>query len=523
MRSRELAALVVALLAVWQPSGARPQTSKGMTLVPVALPAPLGLPTSSAVEETDLISKGSSVLDAPAAPQSLPVDKRTGLTGNKEFPGFSGGDLGGSFGQNVPALSDAGLGAEFGKGSPGFSVKGPGSDLGAGSPGLSVGSGAGFGAGAGAGFGAGSGAGFGAGSGAGFGAGSGAGFGAGSGAGFGAGSGAGFGAGSGAGFGAGSGAGFGAGSGAGFGAGSGAGSGFSTGSGTDFGVELSAGADVGLGVGSPKVPLPSQGGLDIKVDDQSFSTSGIGPSKVPLPGTSKIGAVDSLLNHPKTSGGGALGKVISGHSSAGGGGVLNLLSSLITGLSGTGSLAHKNPLSALGLGSQTLQSFVQLASASADDIGRETNFGLRLLGDEVEFQGQQRLKKVLKGVQQAGRTVGAVGQNTYRGVLQTKDSLGNLAVGTVHNLGEFADHSVTASFDKVSDTLGAFGRLLHDLKTAFLKSIIAQAEAGKVLVDNQSKTTSGAVKEILDDNREVIRDNIRAITGLKKEISSKRI
>nr|XP_045600525.1 spidroin-1-like [Procambarus clarkii] len=499
MRSRELAALVVALLAVWQPSGARPQTSKGMTLVPVALPAPLGLPTSSAVEETDLISKGSSVLDAPAAPQSLPVDKRTGLTGNKEFPGFSGGDLGGSFGQNVPALSDAGLGEEFGKGSPGFSVKGPGSDLGAGSPGLSVGSGAGFGAGAGAGFGAGSGAGFGAGSGAGFGAGSGAGFGAGSGAGFGAGSGAGF------------------------GAGSGAGSGFSTGSGTDFGVELSAGSDVGLGVGSPKVPLPSQGGLDIKVDDQSFSTSGIGPSKVPLPGTSKIGAVDSLLNHPKTSGGGALGKVISGHSSAGGGGVLNLLSSLITGLSGTGSLAHKNPLSALGLGSQTLQSFVQLASASADDIGRETNFGLRLLGDEVEFQGQQRLKKVLKGVQQAGRTVGAVGQNTYRGVLQTKDSLGNLAVGTVHNLGEFADHSVTASFDKVSDTLGAFGRLLHDLKTAFLKSIIAQAEAGKVLVDNQSKTTSGAVKEILDDNREVIRDNIRAITGLKKEISSKRI
>nr|XP_045600615.1 uncharacterized protein LOC123759546 [Procambarus clarkii] len=470
MRARVLASVVVALLAVWQPSAARPQTSQPSDIAHV--------PISSGVEGPDLILDGTPIVDVrvggvpavdvPVNPQTLSVHKRTGRSAIPGSSGLSAGDPGPNFGQNLPALSGGGTG------SSGFTVQ---SDavFGAASSGFPGGSGIGSG---------------------------------------------GFGGGSseltGAGFGAGS-AGF---SGE-FGAGSAAPSAVLSDAGTGGGISLGSavsGSSGTFGTQDIDVPISSQGSLRVEV---------------PSPGASVKVDVDSFANLPQSSGEGALGKFVgilkqggssgSGQSSSGGGGILNVLSSLLSGSAGSVTQVNKNPLSALGLGQDTLQSFVQIASSSADDIARETNFGLRLLGDEVEFQGQQRLKQALRGVQQAGRTVGAVGQNTYRGVLQTKDSLGSLASGTVQNLGEFADDSVTASFDKVSDTLGAFGRLLHDLKTAFFKNIIAHAEAGQELVDNQSKTTSGAVEEIIDDKRNIARDNIRAITGLKKEIKSKRI
>ncbi|XP_053643460.1 fibroin heavy chain-like [Cherax quadricarinatus] len=388
--------------------------------------------------------------------------------------------LGKAFGASLPGLAAGGSGFSGGV-STDFATK------------LSVGVGPSHGAGAG----------FAAGAGVGHGVGAGLGHGVGAGVGHGVGAGVGHGAG--VGFSAGAGVGHGAGAGISAGADFGVGAGFSAGGAVDHkvGAGISAGAGVGHGAGSAVISSVIPGA-------KKTTTVNVG---VPHTGGdgNHVGKLFSVLTQ------GAAGAT--GHSSAGGG-VLNLLSSLVGGITGEGG---KNILGALGLGPETLQSFVQIASSSADDIAREANLGLRFVGDEIQFQGEQRLKQALRGVQQAGRTTALVGQNTYRGVLQKTDSLSDLARGTVHNVGTYADKSVAASFDKVSDTLGAFGRLFHDLKVAFLDNIIKKGEAAKELVDEQSKTKAVAVEEIIGGVRDVTRDNIRAITGLKKSVKNTRI
>ncbi|XP_042240299.1 collagen alpha-2(IV) chain-like [Homarus americanus] len=196
-----------------------------------------------------------------------------------------------------------------------------------------------------------------------------------------------------------------------------------------------------------------------------------------------------------------------GHSSSGGGVLRGLLSSIV----GRGS--KSNPLRALGLGPETLSSFAQLASSNVDDISRSSNLGLRFIGDELQFQGEEKIKDVFDGVREAGLTAAIVGQNSYRGLLRGRGSVGDLAKGTATNVGRFAEDTVGATYDRVEDTLGAFGRLARDLKLAFLNSLITKGQATRTLVSDQSETKSKAVEGIISNKKAVATDNIRAITG----------
>lgn len=198
-------------------------------------------------------------------------------------------------------------------------------------------------------------------------------------------------------------------------------------------------------------------------------------------------------------------------SSSGGG----LLGALISQLAGGGH-TPPNILGALGLGHDALNSFAQIASSSVGNIARESNLGLKFVGDEIQYQGEEKLRNTFRGIQEAGRIAGEVGHNSYRGVLRKKNVLEKLAKDTVGNVGTFADEAVVASVDKVSESANAFLRLFRDLKGAFLDALIAKSQAKKRLVDAQTATKSGAVDGVLSAKSEVLRGNIRAVTNFSK-------
>ncbi|XP_068238771.1 uncharacterized protein [Palaemon carinicauda] len=172
-------------------------------------------------------------------------------------------------------------------------------------------------------------------------------------------------------------------------------------------------------------------------------------------------------------------------------------------------------LSAIGLGEDAIGDLVQVASSGLDDLARETSAGIRLAQDEVRFQANEKVRQFINNLQQTGRTVGAIGQNTYRSLLQKKDALAKLLVGVVTNLGRYINTSVGDTFEKVGNTANVFGRFFNDLKVGLLNSLIAKGENVRELVSGTVGTVGSALRDFTSAAQSAAEDNIRAITGLK--------
>ncbi|XP_063599133.1 mucin-19-like [Penaeus indicus] len=173
-------------------------------------------------------------------------------------------------------------------------------------------------------------------------------------------------------------------------------------------------------------------------------------------------------------------------------------------------------LDVLGLGRDFIDGLVQMAATNLDSITRETTSGLRLLGDEIQFQGEQSLGNLFRNIQQSGRTVGTVGMNTYRGFLQKQSAVNRFINGIVEDFGDFADKTVNKTISKVVDTVGAVGRFISDIKIGIINALIAKGEAFRGLVEGTLETAGSAVADITSSIRAVAEDNIRAITGIDK-------
>ncbi|ROT70385.1 hypothetical protein C7M84_011328 [Penaeus vannamei] len=232
-----------------------------------------------------------------------------------------------------------------------------------------------------------------------------------------------------------------------------------------------------------------------------------------------------------------LNPVLSSQSSAGGtksffgGGndpIREILSKLTLGIldsrspSGGAVGASNSPLGSLlnldilGLGRDFIDGLVQMAATNLDSLTRETTSGLRLLGDEIQFQGERSLGNLFRNIQQSGRTVGAVGMNTYRGILQKQSAVNKFINGIVEDFGDFADLTVNKTISKVVDTVGAVGRFISDIKIGIINALIAKGEAFRGLVEGTLETAGSAVADITSSIRGVAEDNIRAITGIDK-------
>ncbi|XP_042869950.1 uncharacterized protein LOC122251832 [Penaeus japonicus] len=230
-----------------------------------------------------------------------------------------------------------------------------------------------------------------------------------------------------------------------------------------------------------------------------------------------------------------LDQVLASQSSAGGtksflGGndpIRDILSKLTLGIfdsrgASGGASGAGNPLGSLlnldilGLGRDFIDGLVQMAATNLDGLTRETTSGLRLLGDEIQFQGEQGLERFFKNIQQSGRTVGTVGMNTYRGILQKQSAVNRFINGIVEDFGDFADHTVNKTITKVVDTVSAVGRFISDIKIGIINALIAKGEAFRGLVEGTLETAGSAVADITSSIRGVAEDNIRAITGIDK-------
>ncbi|XP_068217788.1 ice nucleation protein-like [Palaemon carinicauda] len=179
--------------------------------------------------------------------------------------------------------------------------------------------------------------------------------------------------------------------------------------------------------------------------------------------------------------------------------------------------SQSNPLSAIGLGGDAIGELVQVASSGLDDLARETSAGIRLAQDEVRFQANEKVRQFINNLQQTGRTVGVIGQNTYRSLLQKKDALGKLLMGVVTNLGRYINTSVGDTFEKVGNTANVFGKFVSDLKVAILNSLIAKGENVRELVSGTVGTVGSAFRDFSSAAQSAAEDSIKAITGLKEK------
>lgn len=151
---------------------------------------------------------------------------------------------------------------------------------------------------------------------------------------------------------------------------------------------------------------------------------------------------------------------------------------------------------------------------AAKDIKEDANAGLRFASSELAFQGQQKAQGLATVLRGAARTAGRVGISQYRALLQKKDALKDLVADTAENVGAFADQATTAKYNKLEASLQAIGRLLRDLKVAFLDYLIHNGQAAKVLVTEQTEDNGEAVGAVLGAKREAMRDSVKAVAEL---------
>lgn len=148
---------------------------------------------------------------------------------------------------------------------------------------------------------------------------------------------------------------------------------------------------------------------------------------------------------------------------------------------------------------------------AAQGITEEAKAGLQFADSELAFQGQQKAHGLAKAARGAVRAAGQVGISQYRGLLQKKDAVKDLASDTAENVGNFADVATVAKYNTLESSLNAVGRLIRDLKVAFLDYVILNGQGAKVLVKEQTEDNGEALSAVLGANREATRDSVRAV------------
>ncbi|KAK3886338.1 hypothetical protein Pcinc_009514 [Petrolisthes cinctipes] len=201
-------------------------------------------------------------------------------------------------------------------------------------------------------------------------------------------------------------------------------------------------------------------------------------------------------------------------------GLLQFLFSLFTNEAeavggGEGQGGERNILSKIGLGSDTSNHYTQIISSAVENFAHNTSKTLKFVRDELAFQGEKKLQKLLNGIEKTGKTVAKIGQNSYRGYTQNEFIVNKFVMSTTENLGTFADSAVSASYNGVSRALQAFFIFMGDLKTSILDALIMKGEAARKFVEDQTRSNGEAFTGILDTTAAVAEDNIMAITGLE--------
>ncbi|KAK4326210.1 hypothetical protein Pmani_003244 [Petrolisthes manimaculis] len=176
---------------------------------------------------------------------------------------------------------------------------------------------------------------------------------------------------------------------------------------------------------------------------------------------------------------------------------------------------ERNILSKIGLGSDTTNYYAQTISSAVENFAHNTSKTLKFVRDELAFQGEKKLQKLLNGIEKTGKTVAKIGQNSYRGYTQNEYIVNKYVMSTTENLGTFADSAVSASYNGVSRALQAFFTFMGDLKTSILDALIMKGEAARQFVQDQTRSNDEAFRGILDTTAAVAEDNIMAITGLE--------
>lgn len=195
----------------------------------------------------------------------------------------------------------------------------------------------------------------------------------------------------------------------------------------------------------------------------------------------------------------------------------DLLGKVTLGLLGNRNIgaSGKSSEASLDQGLDPISSLVQIASSGLDNIAREKSGSLRLIGDEIQYSSREKVRKFIRNLQQAGSTLGSVGQNTYRSTLQKQDAISKLLMGLVENLGVYAHTSVGQKFDTINGGVLTIGRFIHDMKVGLLNALIAKGEAIRDLISGSLKTSGSAFEDFTKAAQGAAEDNIRAITGIK--------